>query len=335
MKNLDSDLVDGRGRRVSYLRLSVTDRCNLACRYCVRENPEFMPHADILRFEEMERLVTVARRMGVDKVRITGGEPLVRQGVVGFIKRLLGFQPTLDVRLTTNGALLAEPLEELARAGLSRVNVSLDTLDPERFARITGRDLLGKVLESVDEAMRLGVGVKINAVGLKGINEDELGAFMRLAADKPVEVRFIELMPMGPCSPWTEEHLWPAEDILARARELADLRPMDRRSPSSGPADVYEIAGGRGRFGIIAPLTNHFCGSCNRLRVTADGRLRTCLFSEKTCRLRPALRHPGLGDEQVERILRQALRDKPLGSELMAARGKGGYCRSRMSSIGG
>ncbi|MFW5838134.1 MAG: GTP 3',8-cyclase MoaA [Desulfovibrionaceae bacterium] len=332
---MENGLLDGHGRRVSYLRLSVTDRCNLACRYCVRENPSYIPHPEILCFEELERLVVLARDLGVSKVRFTGGEPLVRKGVDDFLVRLLDLRPRLDVRLTTNATLLAPRLERLAAAGLGRVNISLDTLKPERFARITGRDLFGRVQDAVDEALRLGVGVKINAVALKGVNDDELGDFLRLAAEKPVEVRFIELMPMGPCTPWTADHLWPAQDILARATELADLRPLERTSPASGPAEVYQVVGGAGRFGIIAPLTDHFCGLCNRLRVTADGRLRTCLFSEKTFDLKSALRHPRLGDDHVTRILRGALKRKPLGSELMAARGLGGFCRSRMSAIGG
>jgi cyclic pyranopterin phosphate synthase len=328
-------LVDGRGRRVSYLRLSVTDRCNFACRYCVRENPQYIPHKEILRFEEMERLAFLAQRLGVSKIRLTGGEPLVRRGCIPFVQRLLAIRPSLDVRLTTNGALLAPHLAALALSGLRQVNISLDTLDAKKFYAITGRDLLAAVLESVREALRLGVGVKINVVGLLGVNDDELESFLRLAAENPLEVRFIELMPMGPCTPWTKERFWPAADMLERAKGIAELRPANRDDPSSGPADVYEIAGGRGRFGVIAPLTDHFCGLCNRLRVTSDGRLCTCLFSEKTFDLKAVLRHPKLGNRNVQRIMQGALQTKPLGSELMAARGANGYCDSRMSAIGG
>ncbi|MDK2955604.1 MAG: 3,8-cyclase [Desulfovibrionales bacterium] len=335
MDSMETGLVDGRGRRVSYLRLSVTDRCNLACRYCVRENPQFIPHQEILRFEEMQRLVFLAQQLGISKVRLTGGEPLVRKGCIDFVQRLLAVRPALDVRLTTNGSMLAPRLASLALAGFRRVNVSLDTLNAKKFRAITGRDLLGAVLESIHEALRLGVRVKINAVGLRGVNDDELESFLRVAAEHSLDVRFIELMPIGPCTTWTKEHLWPAADILERAKKLAELRPLDRRGPSSGPADVYEIAGGKGRFGVIAPLTDHFCGLCNRLRVTADGRLRTCLFSERTFDLKRALRHPKLGDRSVQRIMQGALKTKPMGSELMAARGPGGYCDSRMSAIGG
>ena len=322
---------DARGRAVNYMRLSVTDRCNLRCRYCVCEERPFIPHQDILRYEELMELMALAPRLGISKVRLTGGEPFARKDFAGFVEAALLTHPELDIRLTTNATLMAPHLPRLAAAGLKSVNISLDTLDPAKFKDITGRDFFGRVRAAIDAALAAGLRVKVNTVAARGVNDDELPAFLAFAAEHRVQWRFIELMPMGGC--WGGD-IWPAADILAEAGRLATLTPVARNA-HSGPAEVFAIAGGLGEIGVISPVSNHFCNSCNRVRITSDGHLRTCLFSDVQYRLRPALRHPALGPDAVERIIRAALVHKPLGHELLAARKAARVCRSAMSSIGG
>jgi len=312
-------LTDAHGRKVRYLRLSVTDRCNLRCSYCWGcTEMRFIPHDDVLRYEEMARIVDVAVEEGVEKVRLTGGEPFVRKGLTGFLDMLHQRHPALDIRITTNGTLLAPHAAALRGLGVSTVNISLDTFRRDRFAATTGRDMLPQVLEGIHAALDAGLGVKINAVALKGVNDDELATFLDFARSHPVDVRFIEFMPMGGGTSWTEDQFWGAPDILAAAERLADLVPLAPGERRKGPAKLWGIAGGLGRFGLITPLSDHFCGDCNRLRVTPDGRLRTCLFSDREYRLRPLLRHPKLGVDAVRRVLRLANRRKPLGYQLLA-----------------
>jgi cyclic pyranopterin phosphate synthase len=327
-------LADARGRSVSYLRLSVTDRCNLRCIYCDRRMRHVLSHFDVLRYEELLELMGLARRLGIGKVRLTGGEPFARRDFMEFVETARERHPEVALRLTTNGTLLAPFAPRLAAAGVEAVNISLDTLDRATFARITGQDLFDRVREGVEACLAVGVRVKLNAVALRGVNDGELPAFLDLARRLPVDVRFIEFMPMGGAE-WAPEKVWSAAEILAEAGRLAELVPLQRDAADAGPAQMYAIAGGAGRFGLITPLSNHFCGTCNRLRITSGGVLRTCLFSDRTYRLRPALRHPGLGIAAVERILRLALQRKPVGAELLAARRAGLVCGTAMSSIGG
>lgn len=312
-------LTDAHGRKVRYLRLSVTDRCNLRCSYCWGcTEMRFIPHDDVLRYEEMARIVDVAVEEGVEKVRLTGGEPFVRKGLTGFLDMLHQRHPALDIRITTNGTLLAPHAAALRGLGVSTVNISLDTFRRDRFAATTGRDMLPQVLDGIHAALDAGLAVKINAVALKGVNDDELAAFIDFARRNPVDVRFIEFMPMGGGTSWTEDQFWGAPDILSAAQRLADLVPLAPGERRKGPAKLWGIAGGLGRFGLITPLSDHFCGDCNRLRVTPDGRLRTCLFSDREYRLRPLLRHPKLGMDAVRKVLRLANRRKPLGYQLLA-----------------
>ncbi len=328
-------LTDDKGRGVSYLRLSVTDRCNLRCLYCDGQMRHRLTHDEVLRYEDCLQLMQLAHGLGIGKVRLTGGEPFARRGFMEFVETAMRLMPQLDLRLTTNATLLAPQAFRLAQAGVKRVNISLDTLDPEKFARITGADLYHEVRRGIDASLEAGLRVKINAVALRGVNDDELGGFLKLAAELPIDVRFIEFMPMGGAT-WAPEQVWSAQDILARARELAGLVPLARDAADAGPAQMWAIEGGKGRFGLITPLSNHFCASCNRLRITSGGVLRTCLFSDRSYRLRPALRHPKLGQSFVERIVRAALKNKPLGHELLARRREGqGVCATAMSSIGG
>lgn len=328
-------LKDTRQRVVNYLRISVTDRCNLRCLYCSPQDQEFIPHPEILRYEELLEIIALARGLSIGKVRFTGGEPFARKGFPEFVAEVLARFPDLDLRVTTNATLIGPHLAFLRDRGLKRLNISLDTLDPAKFARITGRDLFPEVWANIRSALDLGFRVKINAVAMKGVNDAELGAFLDLARTRPLDVRFIEFMPMGG-SDWSPESVWTAGEILEQARGLAELTPLPRLGADQGPARVYAITGGLGRFGLISPLTDHFCGTCNRLRLTADGHLRTCLFSDKVYRLKGILRHPRLGAEHVRRVMLLANERKPLGHDILEKRARGrGVCGTPMSAIGG
>ncbi|MBG0775354.1 MAG: GTP 3',8-cyclase MoaA [Desulfovibrionaceae bacterium] len=331
--------MDAHGRTVSYVRVSVTDRCNLRCQYCVCDNPTFTPHEDILRYEEIAALIARLRAVGVEKVRLTGGEPFVRKGFAAFVERLLAADPGLDLRITTNATLLEPHVERLAAAGVRRINISLDTLDRAAFARVTGRDLLDHVLRAVEACLGAGIRVKINAVAMRDVNLGRMADFLHFIRTRPVDMRFIELMPVGHGA---QEGRWcSGEEILEAAREHAELTPVPRaRAATTGPATLYDLRGHAGRLGVITPVSSHFCATCNRLRITSDGRLRTCLFSDRTYRLRPILRHPHLGLEQVVRVVRLAGASKPIGFNLLqqAFRDHGGdhgVCTTGMSSIGG
>lgn len=329
-------LTDQHGRTVRYLRLSVTDRCNLRCLYCRSNARErCIPHAQVLRYEEMIRIVGAAVDYGIEKVRLTGGEPFARKGFLRLVEMLRASFPSVDIRITTNGTLLRPYVAALRDLGVSAVNVSLDSFRPEGFAAVTGQDLLPDVLAAMEALLEAGIRVKINAVGMRGVNDGQLSDFLAFARTHPVDVRFIEFMPMGNGTRWSEENFWPATEILEKARRLADLEPLERHAADSGPARMFSIRDGLGRFGLITPLSNHFCASCNRLRVTSDGWLRTCLFADKEYRLRGLLRHPGLGIEAVRRVLELANRRKPLGVQLLRARTVTAVAGKSMVGIGG
>ena len=329
-------LEDTHGRAVSYMRISVTDRCNLRCTYCAGEGLDFIPHPDILRYEEIMDLMAMARTLGVRKIRFTGGEPFVRKGFGDFMIDASKRFRDLDLCVTTNATLIGDEVERLAAAGIKRVNISLDTLDPEKFVRITGRDHYAVVRENIDRCLAAGMTLKINAVAMRDVNDDELPAFVEFARTHAVDLRFIEFMPVGMETGWDDARVWTADEILAQAGELAELTPVtepgERRN---GPARMFDIKGGLGRIGLISPYTNHFCATCNRLRITSDGNLRTCLFSDKVYRLRPALRHPKLGVAEVEKIIRLASKSKPIGNDLLKHMRGSGVCKTRMASIGG
>lgn len=325
-------LADTRGRVVRYLRVSVTDRCNLRCVYCRGGMETFIPHAGILRYEEVERLIDLAVAHGVEKIRLTGGEPFARRGFADFLLGLRARHPALDLRITTNGTLALPHIEALRRAEINAVNLSLDTFDRAAYQRITGRDLLGNARDCLAALLDARIPVKINAVALRGINDGDLPAFLAFAAAHPVDVRFIEYMPLGEGTRWTPGQFWPASEILAALSRLAVLHPVRDAARTAGPARMYAIAGGLGRIGLITPLSRHFCGVCNRLRLTADGRLRTCLLADREYRLREVLRHPLLGAEAVGRVMRLATRRKPLGANILPGQGSP---RRRMIAIGG
>lgn len=323
-------LRDSYGRAVDYLRLSITDRCNLRCIYCMPpEGIPLKPMAEILAYDELLRVVRVAVSLGIRKVRITGGEPLVRRGVVDFVRDMSGVPGISDLCMTTNGVALAELAGPLAAAGLRRVNISLDTVRRDRFAEVTRRDLLPAVLAGIDAALAAGLRpVKVNAVLLPGLHPGEVEDFLALARETPVEVRFIERMPVG-CLP--AEGYVSADGIRRRILSLPGVR--EGNGAGSVPAVTYDVPGFRGTLGIISPVSGKFCSFCNRLRLTADGRLRSCLFARETLDMRAALRE-GAGDRDVADLLRRAVACKPQGHDI----GGGGESPSPaepMSRVGG
>jgi cyclic pyranopterin phosphate synthase len=326
-------LIDDYARSINYLRLSITDRCNLRCRYCMpEEGVELLAHGNLLTYEEIIQVIEVFARNGISKIRVTGGEPLVRKGVVDLIKGIAAIAGVTDLSLTTNGVLLKEYAEGLARAGLRRINVSLDTLKPERFAYVTRRDKFKDVWEGIEAAMEHGLApVKVNVVVMKGFNDDEIKDFARLSLTYPLHIRFIEYMPMGEGEAWQGTEIIPSAQIMEEIRELGELLPRGNEA-SDGPAKRYFLKGGQGEIGFISPISSHFCAQCNRLRLTPEGRIRTCLFSDEEIDLKRVLRTSG-GAEGIEEVLHQALRAKPAGHRIGDIRFK--KCQRGMHAIGG
>jgi len=305
-------LQDSHNRRIDYLRISVTDRCNLSCVYCKPQvDMKVLSHRDILTYEEILRLVTVAVPLGISRVRVTGGEPLVRRGIVDFIASLKQYGGLEDISLTTNGVLLEEMAEALYAAGKPRLNISLDSLKPERFLRITGSDSWNKVWRGISRAEELGFfPIKINMVPIKGMNNDEVVDFARLTLDRKLHVRFIELMPIGADACQRKDASVPSSEIRAAIeREFGTLVPVTTGT-SAGPADNHQIPGARGIIGFISPISRHFCKACRRLRLTADGKIRPCLLSDTEIDIKSPLRG-GCDDQELERLLRLALEIKP------------------------
>lgn len=315
---------DQHGRTIDYLRISVTDRCNLRCLYCMpEEGVGWKPHDAMLSLEEMAEFVRIAAEEGFRRIRLTGGEPLVRLGIEGLVAEIHAIPGIESVAMTTNGILLPEKAEKLKAAGLSRVNISLDTLDPEQFRTITRWGNIGDVFKGIDAALEVGFKpVKINAVVVRSLNQDLL-AFARMSIDRPLHVRFIEYMPVGDsCGGeglgWTEADTIPNEELIAMINEqalaagLGSLEPIverDKAPDGWGPARYYHFKDAQGTVGFISALSRHFCGECNRLRLTAEGELLPCLFSDAHFDAKTALRS---GDpEAVRQVLREALGDKP------------------------
>jgi cyclic pyranopterin phosphate synthase len=309
-------LVDGFGRAGTDLRLSVTDRCNFRCVYCMPpEGLEWLPREEILSFEEILRLAGILVRCGIDTIRLTGGEPLVRAEVETLVAMISRTFPQVDLSMTTNGFRLAQKAEGLARAGLRRVNVSMDSMRPERFHEMTRRPALPHVLAGLEAAAAAGLRpIKINAVVVRGVNEDEAVDFARLARERDFHVRFIEYMPLDAGHRWTQEQVVPAAELLARIQERYELRKAGEVGPE--PAVQYVFADGApGSVGFIASVSEPFCGSCNRLRLTADGHFRTCLFALDEVDLKGPMR-AGAGDDDLETLLRQAVARKWSGHRI-------------------
>ncbi|MDI3281125.1 MAG: GTP 3',8-cyclase MoaA [Bacillota bacterium] len=347
---------DRFGRQISYLRISVTDRCNLRCLYCMpEEGVAFQPHSEVLRYEEIVRLAQVAVGLGITRLRLTGGEPLVRRDVVDLVRALSHLPGVEEVALTTNATLLAEYARPLKEAGLARVNVSLDSLRPERYREITRGGDLSRVWAGIAAAEEAGLSpIKVNAVIVRGLNDDELEDFVRLAAERNLHVRFIELMALGESARWQPRGYVPSAELKERLAGLLARSPLQKGEgglPGAGPAEYYQVSPG-GTVGFISPVSNHFCQSCNRLRLTAVGTLRPCLLSEREVDVKSALRR-GADEAELRRLFLQAVEIKPGKQELpqccpelgaqgeAAASGEGGAGGGRerkgrlMSQIGG
>jgi GTP 3',8-cyclase len=317
-------LIDAQGRTLRDLRVSITDRCNFRCLYCLPESeaaqnfyrgywahlpnpapllPRWLPRADILTFEEIERVVRVAVSLGIQKVRLTGGEPLLRQDAEDLVGRLAGISGVTDLAMTTNGFLFRAKAGALREAGLRRLSFSLDSLDKANFKKLTGRDGLNEVLDSIALAQQFGFHpVKVNAVIIRGLNDHEIEALAEFARERKLSMRFIEFMPLDSARAWLKEMVMPGREILARLQARFDLRPARSDNPSE-TARRWAFGDGSGELGIIAPVSEPFCGHCNRIRLTADGKVRTCLFSVTEHDLRTRLRD-GSSDEEIGEWLR-------------------------------
>ncbi|MQY69914.1 MAG: GTP 3',8-cyclase MoaA [Firmicutes bacterium] len=303
-------MIDSYNRKISYLRVSVTDRCNLRCIYCMpSEGIKPLRHEDILRFEEVEEIVRYGIDWGIDKVRITGGEPLVRKGVVYLVETLANLEGIRDLSMTTNGILLKDYARDLKNAGLQRINVSLDSLNADKFQRIAKVGKLSLVLDGIEEALKRGLEpVKINVVAMKGINDDEVLDFAKMSLDRLLHIRFIEYMPLGYKGFAKEDRFFPTSQIKERLKELGELIPAEVRG--AGPAKPFRFKKSSGTIGFITPISKHFCATCNRLRLTADGKLYPCLFSDYGVDIKGPLRS-GAGSKEIRELFEEALKNKP------------------------
>jgi cyclic pyranopterin phosphate synthase len=305
-------LHDGHGRRISDLRVSVTDRCNFRCQYCMpAEGLPWLERSGVLTFEEIERVVALLADMGIEEVRLTGGEPLVRRGFPTLAAALAAVPGVKELSVTTNGFLLERDAAALVDAGVDRFNVSVDSLQRDRFYALTRRDALDRVLRGLEHLASFPEAhpIKVNAVAMRGFTEHEVLPFADFAREHPYEVRFIEFMPLDGDRAWTPEQVLSGEEIRAAIEERWQLEPEPREPHAT--ARVYRFADGRGRIGFINPVSEPFCGDCNRIRLTADGKLRTCLFSINETDLRTPLRS-GASDDELETILRDAVWRKEL-----------------------
>ncbi|BCX89081.1 GTP 3',8-cyclase [Methylomarinovum tepidoasis] len=303
-------LIDRFGRRITYLRLSVTDRCDLRCRYCMAENMAFLPRAQILTLEELYALARVFVGLGVEKIRVTGGEPLVRRGVLDLIDDL-GRLPLRELTLTTNAMRLAECAGRLAAAGVRRINVSLDSLDPQRFRRITRVGELERVLAGIEAARRAGFRrIKLNTVVLRGVNHDETADLVRFAVDRGLDISFIEEMPLGVIGDHDRAAAFYASDqVRADLARHFELLPTTERT--GGPSRYWWVAGSDTRVGFISPHSHNFCGDCNRVRLTAEGRLLLCLGNDHSLDLRRILRRWPGDEDRLRRAILEAIGRKP------------------------
>ncbi|MFA5322937.1 MAG: GTP 3',8-cyclase MoaA [Smithella sp.] len=330
-------MLDKYNREIDYLRVSITDRCNLRCVYCrPKEGISLHGHEDVLRYEEIIRVISLAVKMGLIKVRVTGGEPLVRRGFIEFIAALKKIKGLQDISLTTNGILLEEFAQNIFDAGIRRINISLDSLNKDKYFKITRGGNLDAVLRGIVKAEEVGFSpIKINTVAIKGFNDDEALDFARLAAEKPFQVRFIELMPVGPQEnlDYGEDYM-PAWQLIEKISRSYQLEPVKNRNKSDGPAKIFKIKNGRGELGFINPVSDHFCSTCNRLRLTSDGKLMACLLSEAEVDLKKALREK-CSDAELEKIIWDAVLLKPKQHDLICTENILKKCTRNMSEIGG
>ena len=316
-----TQLIDTFGRIHDNLRVSVTDRCNIRCFYCMPETDvKFQPREQLLTFEEIERFVSIAARLGVRKVRLTGGEPLLRKNLSTLVRKLSAIEGIEDLALTTNGVLLAKQAAELYDAGLRRINVHLDTLDRERFQRITRRDDFDRVMEGIETCIRLGYGpIKINVVAVKDLIEPDIVPMARFGRERGIEIRYIEFMPLDSQGLWERGRVLLADDIISMLeREIGPLEEIPDRDPRA-PATEYRFSDGVGRVGFIASVSRPFCLNCNRLRITADGHLRYCLFAVEETDIRALIRR-NASEEEIAAAISGSVHAKWLGHEINSVR---------------
>jgi len=323
-------LCDSYGRRIEYLRISVTDRCNFRCLYCMPvAGLQWLPKSDILSYEEIAQIVRELAPLGLRRLRITGGEPTLRPDLNLLIEMLSSIRGIEDLSLSTNGVRLAELADSLKAAGLDRVNMSADSLRPDRIRSISRRNLAFDPITAATAAENAGLSpIKINVVVMRGINDDEISDFARLTVEHEWHVRFIELMPVGEMRDLTWDHVVPGAEVLRRLKTIASLEPTPGPPRGNGPARYFQFNGARGTVGLITPMSHTYCDSCNRVRLTADGRLRTCLFGEDEVDLRTPLRE-GL---PLEPFFRSALSTKPKEHHLLQLQNGG---LRALSQIGG
>jgi len=326
-------MLDGQGREINYLRISVTDRCNLRCQYCMPENGiSHVGHKDILSLEEIARLVRVGASIGIRKIRLTGGEPLVRRNISQLVHYINDIKEIDDIAMTTNGILFAPQARELKAAGLKRVNFSLDSMVAEKYRYITRSGDLSVVLDSIEKALALGLHpIKINTVIIKGFNDDEIMDFVDMAFKYPLHIRFIEFMPIGDLLFWKKDRLMTSQEIKQRIEQKYVLEES-AKIEGSGPASYFKISGGTGSVGFISPMSNHFCARCNRIRMTAEGKLRACLYEQGETDLKPALKRSS-DDEELRQLFIATLDAKPMKHHMQSGWGEDN--RRKMYQIGG
>jgi cyclic pyranopterin phosphate synthase len=330
-------MIDKHNRNINYLRVSITDRCNLRCIYCMpREGISFIGHQDILSYEEILRIVGIAIKAGIVKVRITGGEPLTRRGVIDFLTRLKKIEDLHDISLTTNAILLEALAEEIYDAGIRRINISLDSLVEEKYRDITRGGNLRMVLRGIEKARSVGFApVKINVVAIRGFNDEEIVDFAKLTLDNPYQVRFIEYMPIGTPALDNGRGYLSGDVVKEKINNFKPLVPVLKNpGKADGPARIYKMEGAQGEIGLISSMSHEFCDSCNRLRLTADGHLKACLLSDRELDLKGPLRD-GCSDFELEELIRKAILDKPGMHSSKCHDIQRKKCIRDMSSIGG
>ncbi len=330
--SISNNLLDSFQRRVNYLRISMTDRCNLRCRYCAPLIPKQIKKNELLTLEEMYRVVEAGVALGITKVRLTGGEPLCRRGIIDFIKRLGDLPDITDISMTSNGTMVADHARQLKEAGLTRINISLDTLERKKFKWLTGADLFPEVWKGIMSASEWGFApIKINMVVMKGFNDDEIENMASLAIRFPFHIRFIEYMPIGTDPLAAHASFLPVSEVEAKIRQLVELIPVAGKA-ADGPALRYHIAHGKGEVGFIGSMSSHFCSSCNRLRLTAAGHLRPCLLSDDQVNVIEPIRE-GITNKGIEALILETLAKKRKEHQLSFTSGRS--LQSSMVSIGG
>lgn len=322
-------LKDNYGRIIDYLRISIIDECNLQCMYCqpkvVKKN-----YYEILRYEEIIKIISLATQLGIKKVRITGGEPLIRRDIIFFIQQISQIDGIEDLSMTTNGTFLSEYAYLLKEAGLQRLNISLDSLQPKKYEKITQGGILSRVMSGIEQSLKANFNpIKINVVPMRGVNDDELEDFVRLTIERPIYVRFIELMPINHNVSFEERYLSISE-VKEKLKNTFTLKPIDKVK-GNGPAEYYQVDNARGLVGFISPISKHFCSQCNRLRLTSDGKFKPCLDSNTEIDIKTPLRN-GQSDEEIKKLLLSAVKLKPEKHQFFAKK----RIRSRqMLAIGG